>query len=188
MPFSEHGVLWRVPFCGRWAWRGQGWGALANSTRGRRSCFRCLLLGLSPPHASWRRPPRAGGSPLLWVASRDWAVNAGQTGGQSGEFTGTTSLPLFATVHRLAAHRVGVSSLGVIWRLAGNAESRPPPQTCWCRIVTRASPQALCTRQAPMSTGAFQLLGLLSRPLHYLLLSALLPARDSPPGHPYWSL
>lgn len=25
-------------------------------------------------------------------------------------------------------------------------------------------------------------------PLHYLLLSALLPARDSPSGHPYWSL
>lgn len=25
-------------------------------------------------------------------------------------------------------------------------------------------------------------------PLHYLLLSALLPARGSPPGHPYWSL
>lgn len=157
-PSSEHGALWGVPFCGRWARRGRGWGGLANSTQG----LPILLLGSSPPHASWRRPPRAGGSPLLRVASRDWAVYAGQTGGQSGEWTGTTSLPLFATIHRLAAHRVGVGSLGVIWRLAGNAESQPPPQAYWCRSITRASPQVLCTRQAPTSAGAFQLLGLRS--------------------------
>ena len=39
--------------------------------------------------------------------------------------------------------------------LVGNAGSQPPPQTYWCRSIMRASPQALRTRQAPTSTGAF---------------------------------